>query len=315
MSLIIFKIGGVLCALIALLFAIRKVGPRLGWPPEWQRKTLHIALGATALTFPRLFDQAWQVFVLCGLGFLVLLGLRLVPALRQSLGRCLHDVKRTSHGELFFALSIVGLFWLTHGEPLLYALPMAILTFADAAAALVGNPRGAHRFAVMSDTKSWEGVAAFSAVAFGVAMLFLLWVTSLPWPAILLLAITVAVFSALVEAMAWHGLDNLLIPLGVYLCLTVLFSQEVDYLFGQLLLLGGLAGLAATQPWGRSPHTLMIGVLTLYCLLIGGNLLWLVGLLLVLLTHFVLTKLWEEWESNGMAAVPGSFWLVLAPVG
>lgn len=223
---IFFKIGGVILLLIALLFAIHLLARRFGWRPEWQRKTLHIAVGSSALGFPWLFDRPWQVAMVCALGALIMLALRTVPRLRQSLGRCVHDVKRSSLGELLLVLSIVVLFWLTDGQGLHYVLPLAIVTFADASAALVGMSYGKHRFAVIDGTKSSEGVTTFATLAFCLSLSMLALLSELPWQTLLLLALSVTYLSTLIETVSWRGLDNLLIPLGIYLCLERLLGQS-----------------------------------------------------------------------------------------
>ncbi len=291
---IFFKIGGVILLLIALLFVIHLLARRFGWRPEWQRKTLHVAVGSSALGFPWLFDRPWQVAMVCTLGALIMLALRTVPRLRQSLGRCVHDVKRSSLGELLLVLSIVVLFWLTDGQGLHYVLPLAILTFADASAALVGMSYGKHRFAVIDGTKSGEGVATFAALAFCLSLSMLALLSELPWQTLLLLALSVTYLSTLIETVSWRGLDNLLIPLGVYLCLERLLEQSAGYLFEQGLLLGALLAVALLCHSRFTIHGRMFGVLMLSCLLIGGNLLWMAALLSLFFCHHILNSVWED---------------------
>lgn len=312
MIVLLFKIGGLFLLLITLLFAIHHLARRFNWRAEWQRKTLHIAVGSTALTFPWLFEQAWQVVTVGAIGMAIMLALRTVPILRTSLGRCVHDVNRSSLGELYLSSSIVVLFWLTDGQGLHYFLPLLILTFADASAALVGIQLGKHRFALLDGTKSWEGTATFAIIAFALSLLSLAQFTGLPGSAIVGLALSVSFLSLLIELVAWHGLDNLLLPLGVYLCLDPLLAQKSALLFDHLLVLGSLLVLVLVWDSRCSLHLRMMGMLLLACLLFGGTLLWLAALLAILYCHHQLAQVWEEHEIGIVGPLPGYLWLGLA---
>lgn len=305
------KVTGVIFALVSLLVGVRLLGKRYHWHPEWQRKTLHVALGLTALTFPWLFDTSWPVLMICTVGGLILLALRGVPYLRRHLGGSLHDVNRTSAGELLFALAIALLFALTQHSPVLYVLPLAILTVADTAAALVGTWWGQHHFAVPGGHKSWEGVATFGVVSLVLTVPLLRWLTTLPWSTLLLVALTVTLLTTLVEAIAWHGLDNLLIPVGGYLALTLLLLGENGFLLYQLTIFGGLAISAQALPAWLAPHTRLTGLLTVYCLWIGGPLLWLVGLLALLLGHLVVRQQTTPAFIHPFDAMPTAHWFLI----
>ncbi len=58
------------------------------------------------------------------------------------------------------------MFVLSDGRTLLYVVPILVLTFADAAAALVGVAFGRLRYSTVGGSKSLEGSAAFLGVAF-----------------------------------------------------------------------------------------------------------------------------------------------------
>lgn len=311
MILDLCKVTAVILALVGLLCGVRLYGARYAWHPEWQRKTLHVALGLTALTFPWLFDRVWPVFTICGVGGLIMLALRSVPYLRRRLGRSLHDVNRASAGELLFALAIALLFGLAHTTPVFYVIPLAILTIADTTAALVGAHGGNHPFAVPDGGKSWEGVTAFGAVTLGITLPLLHWLTALPWPTLVLVALTITLFTTLVEAIAWHGLDNILIPVGSYLALTLLLQVGSGFLLYQLTIFVGLALLAYALPAWFAPHTRLTALLTSYCLWIGGPLLWLVGLLAILLGNLVLQKHTTQPFVSPRDRMPTHYWLAL----
>jgi dolichol kinase len=231
--------------LAAVLFGVSRVSVAAKLDPEIGRKLVHISLGLYCLTFPWVFEAAWEVWATCTLAVVVFALARGV--MRTSLGQGLHRVSRKSYGELLFAFAVALLFWLKDGHyitlsdqrdmrlgPVLYVLPILILTLCDAASAIVGARYGRKVFHVEQGLKSMEGVIAFAVTAWLAAMIVLLLLTDLPRGDVILLAFIAAVFGALLEAASWRGLDNLFIPLGLY------------FLLANLLFLGtpGLAGIA-----------------------------------------------------------------------
>ena len=311
------KVIFVLGALVGLLGTVHGLGLRYQWHPEWQRKMLHVALGLTALSFPWLFAAAWPVFAICAVGALILFALRITPYLRQRLGRSLHDVNRNSAGELLFVLAIALLFSLTYRAPIYYVVPLAILTGADSAAALIGAHWGRHRYQMPDGHKSWEGVAAFALTAFAITALLLRWLTLLSWPTLLLVAISIALVTTLLEAIAWNGLDNLLVPVGGALALLVLMPQPLNALLHQLALFGELAIIALTLSSRLLSsrleiHTALTALLSIYVLWLGGPLIWLVVLLLLLFGSRVVQIQRHREVTGRLNALPVHYWLVAA---
>jgi hypothetical protein len=166
--------------------------------------------------------------------------LRLPQAAR--LGAVLHDVKRPSFGEVYLALAIVIVFFHSHGQPVLYVLPLLVITLSDTASALIGTSYGRRRFTVEDGTKSWEGVTAFFVVTWLVAIMALLLLSDAPRLNVIILSFLIAAFCALVEADSWHGLDNLFVPVGAHLLLAqYLGSEPVALLVQAGVFLGFLA--------------------------------------------------------------------------
>lgn len=213
------------------------------WSAESSRKAVHVGAGLLVLPLPWVFDRPEPVYALAAAFFLLLLGVRLVPALRQGRGQVLHAVRRKSWGELCFPLVVALLFdlalWLE--IRLLFVIPLLVLTLADAAAALVGVRWGRHRYRSAGADKSWEGSLAFLAVA--VACVFIpLAATGWPPQKALLIALNIGLLTMLIEGASWTGLDNLFTPLlafgmlnaleatpapGLWLCLGVTASCGV----------------------------------------------------------------------------------------
>jgi phytol kinase len=98
---------------------------------------------------------------------------------------------------------------------------MLILTFADSAAALVGQRYGRHRFRVGGGTKTVEGSTAFFCMAFFSAQVGLQVFADREPIATLLIALLIALLLSLVEAAAGRGTDNFFIPITGCLLLRV----------------------------------------------------------------------------------------------
>jgi phytol kinase len=190
---------------------------RRPWNPEGYRKLLHVGSGLMALGLPWLFRSAGPVLILSAASLLGLLAVRGIPALRGLLA----GVGRKSHGELYFVAATGLLFLIARGDPLFFSVPMAILTFADSAAALVGQSCGRHRLQAGCGTKTLEGSSAFFITALFSAQLGLQVFADRDPAASLLLALLLALLLTLVEAAAGRGTDNFFIPITGCLLLKI----------------------------------------------------------------------------------------------
>jgi phytol kinase len=243
--LIALSVGG----LLAAMACVHALARRFGWSAELQRKCVHIATGLYALSLPLTFGEAWPVLLLCAVSVLVM-GLMRLPALANSgIGSTIHGVERKSYGEILLAVSVGFLFYRSIGNPVLFVLPMLVLTFSDAAAALTGVRYGRRLFAVEDGTKSLEGVVMFFLITFIIAMITLLLMTDVPKTSVILLSLIVAAFGAEIEANSWRGLDNLFVPVGLHLFLqNNLETPVLGLLGGAVMFLGILAGLLIAAP-------------------------------------------------------------------
>lgn len=198
--------------------------------PELVRKLLHVGMGLVTLSFPWLFVSAWPVLLLAVAFAVGLAAIRLSRSLRHHLGGIIDGVDRQSLGEIYFPIAVALVFLLSGGDPLLFCVPMLILTLADAAAALIGWHYGSHRFGSTEGQKSLEGSLTFYTVAFFSTYIPLLLFPRTAPPGTLLVALTVAFLTTLLEAIAWNGLDNLLIPLGAFIMLQAFLKPELSVL-------------------------------------------------------------------------------------
>src|SRR6476619_5771894 len=130
----------VMATLAALFTVFSIVGNRL--QPEVLRKGLHITMGLTTLSFPWLFESAWPVVLVASVCATAFVALHAHLPLLRRLAQALERIKRPSVGEFCFVAAIVVVFILADDDPILYCIPILLLTLADAAAALVGTAYG-----------------------------------------------------------------------------------------------------------------------------------------------------------------------------
>jgi phytol kinase len=227
--------GLVLGALTVLMGALHAYGARCHPHPEVPRKLLHVGMGLVTLTFPWLFAATWPVWTLAGLSALLLGALKLPSPLQRRLGGVLDGVARASLGDLYFPLSVAIVFQLTDRDPLLYCIPLLLLTLADAVAALIGIFYGHVHYPAVGGWKSVEGSIAFFLVAFFSTHVPLLLFSQTGRVESLLLGVTIGLLVMLIEAVAWNGLDNLLVPVGGYFLLVGYLQMDAARLTTLLL--------------------------------------------------------------------------------
>lgn len=269
--------------LLALLGLSRLWQVRGKLHPESARKVMHIGMGVIALSFPWMLQQTWAVLLICALTIAVLLGLRHFRALRQQVGGVLHDVGRQSGGDIYFLLSVAGLFVLARGDWQMYVIPLLVLTFADGLAALTGVSYGRRRYAGAEGFKTLEGSLAFATVTFLATHLPLLLFTNIGRAESLTIAALVALLAMLVEAISWEGLDNLLVPLSTFIALDGHRQAALDTQLWHLGVIAALTGLVFTVRQ-RTPLTagaLATAALVLYLCLTLGDWRWMIAPLTV----------------------------------
>ncbi|MDJ0614347.1 MAG: hypothetical protein QNJ29_11790 [Rhizobiaceae bacterium] len=216
----------VIAAILILMYAVRYVAGRYGLGAELQRKIIHVAVGISSLFFPLIFSGPLPVLLLILVAIAVMLTMRRKKSQQDGLGSVLHSVSRPSYGEIYLAASVAILFFRSDVNPVLYVLPMLVITLSDAAAALVGTAYGRIRFAVEDGTKSIEGAIAFFMVTWICAMIVLLLMSDAGRVNVIILSILIAAFCTLVEADSWRGLDNLFVPIGAHLLLERYMGEE-----------------------------------------------------------------------------------------
>lgn len=192
---------------------------------ELKRKALHVGTGLASLSLPLVLTEAWMVISGFCLAVAWMTAVRVLPCLRRHFGSVLHGCERRSMGETFFAAGVAALLLLAGDDRLLFAIPMLILSLADAAAAIAGRLIQSPPLPGFMRGKSAAGSIAFFVTAAVICLAMLGYFTKLPLPQLVGCALAVAAASCIAEASSRNGLDNLTVPLVTWAVLLVLPIQ------------------------------------------------------------------------------------------
>lgn len=311
-------IAGVLIVLGAM-FGLLKLLEWLVRPhPEILRKLLHVGTGLVVIGLPWVFADRWPVLLLAGLSAAALLCVKRVPRLRDGVGTVVTAVGRPTFGEVCFPVAVASLILLSRGDRLLFAVPMLILTLADAVAALVGIAYGRVLYVTSDGLKSAEGSIAFFAIAFLSVHVPLLLFTDVGRAETLLIALIIGLLSTLLEAISARGLDNLLIPLGAHAFLRLYLHAAPDALILRLVVTVSLVifALAWRRRASMDDGALLAAALYAYGAWMLGGWPWAVGPTVLFLVH---VALWPREAGRPADTVwvllsiitPGLFWLAV----
>jgi len=265
----VFIAFGSVAVLLTLMKIVQHVAREHAISAELQRKLIHIGTGLYALTLPWIFPDRWPVYMLVVVTFVVMLFLRLPKVSSTGIGATLHSVDRNSYGDMLLAAAVGLCLFFAEDQLYLYVLPIAILTLADAAAALAGTTYGSRFFRVEDGQKSLEGCVVFFVVALLLSMFCLMIMTPFAPVNIILLSLMVAGFGTLVEAVSWRGFDNLFLPLGILVFLASHGGRDVQDLIALAALFAAtLIGFRAIAPViGLTNHAGRVYVTTVFLLL------------------------------------------------
>lgn len=309
---------GVLVVLGALMGALRIFQGRL--PAELSRKGVHVGMGLVCLAFPWIFHDKWPVIVLAVLAIAGLALVRFVPLLRRQIGGVLGGVERLSLGEFYFPAAVATVFVLAAGDKLLYVIPVLTLTVADTVGALIGVRYGFKQYRTDEGLKSAEGSVAFFTAAFLSVHIPLLLFSNTGRAECLLIGLTAGFVIMLLEAIAWRGQDNLIIPIGMYFLLKFYLPLEPLALLTRFVVVAGLVVLVVL--WRKrttlSDSAILAGALAGYAVWAFGGWFWLFPPLLLFLIYIALPVFPAEGRPvQNLHAVTrvmagGFFWMLLA---
>jgi phytol kinase len=195
-----------------LLFVLVEIAyHKLKLSTELTRKTIHIASGLIALSFPLFFSSIISVIILCLL-FLIILYTSKPLGLLASI----NNVKRETKGSTIFPIIVSCCFFIYEYEQLyiFYYLPILILALCDPMASLAGKKIGFGPYHILGSKKTLAGNLAFFLSCFIICYL----IATLSYSNMIIQPIITSVIVALVctvaEGVTINGYDNLTIPLA-----------------------------------------------------------------------------------------------------
>jgi len=263
---------------------------------EGSRKIIHITMGCLTLTFPFVFTYRQSVVYLGIIAIVLLLIIRFNKNLRQSIGSALLNIQRESFGEIYFVISVVIVFVL-HESAFEYLIPIAVLTFADSVAALVGSSYGRYNLAHKNeDTKSSEGSVMFFIVAFICALIPLQLMTDIGRAEVLVISFLIGILAAIIEIVCRRGGDNLLLPILTYSILLYNINQTLGSIFFNLAIMSALLilGIVIYKLTGITKISVAYSFLVAYIIMIQGGVAWVVPPLMLFLTFGILPMMKDE---------------------
>ena len=218
---------------------------RLRLPQDFTRKIVHIGAGMWIFGLYALFDTwYWGVFPIAT--FIIFNFISYKFKLIKAM-----DLSDSSPGTVYFVVSITILlscFW-PRGQFWIAAAGIMAMTWGDAWASIIGRAFGQHPYFIGRHRRSFEGSLAmfgFSFVAVGAVLVV---GSGLDIPTVLALTLLLATLATFLEAIALHGLDNLLVPIGSSMALYALVGWPVSLprLVAGLGLSIAIAGLAYSR--------------------------------------------------------------------
>lgn len=172
---------------------------------EFSRKFVHITVGSFVAFWP--FFLTWNQIRLLSIGFLVVVGV----SKYLHVFRAIHSVQRPTYGELYFALAVGLLTFVTHNK-WIYMVSLLQMSLADGFAAVVGVRFGRQSYLMFSHRKTLIGSLTFFATSLAILVAYaqLSGIHLSP-----VFIVGAAALAAIIENLGVAGLDNLLVPLVI----------------------------------------------------------------------------------------------------
>lgn len=172
---------------------------------EFSRKFIHVTVGSIVATWP--FYLSWNEIRLLSVAFLLVVGI----SKYLHVFRALHSVQRPTWGELYFAIAVGAVTFITQ-EPWIYMAALLQMSLADGFAGVLGVRFGKQSYLVFGHRKSFVGSLTFFVVSLGILMFFEQMTGTGRSP---LFYTGIAALATMIENFGVKGLDNLLVPVLV----------------------------------------------------------------------------------------------------
>ena len=220
-----------------------------------------------------------------------LISIRLIKNRISGFRKVLETKNRKTFGDIYFIISILGLWIVSSEDKIMYSLPLIILMFSDAFAALIGEFYSKYKFDTGFGTKSVEGSVTFFLTTYFICINFFLFFSNIKSINIVLVSLLLSILAMILEMISWNGLDNIFVPLFVYLFLKLnlyLTARELMYKLWVIVMLLIIIIL------NRKKTTLTkvaqtASLFFLYIVMIIGGIKWVVPPLIMYLGYYHFT--------------------------
>jgi len=213
----------------------------LKWSSETTRKIVHIMVGILMLFSPFLFESNAPPIVLA----VIFVFVNFYAIKSGKLGG-MHSIERKTYGTVYFPIGflILSIFW--WDKPVIFEVSLLLLTFADTAAAIVGERiNSPDTYIIWKDQKTIQGnvimfLTSTLLVGFGTTIFTNIFEqTPVDLQVLIPLSLFVAIIATIAESASKSGSDNLTVPLITAitydLFLTTAQNGELLYLLSWVL--------------------------------------------------------------------------------
>lgn len=188
---------------------------------EMMRKFVHIGVSNWWFIEVFFFDSISYALVgpIC---FILVNSLFTFLDLGKSLGM---DDRKRNYGLIYFPVSLLVLIILQYNHALsalAASIAALVMGYADGFAALAGTKWGAKKLPFGGSRKSYAGTIAMALISCIIALVALVFFSSVGAGKAILLSLIIGLVASIVEAITPLGLDNLTVPLVVALITEVL---------------------------------------------------------------------------------------------
>lgn len=180
---------------------------------ELERKVGHIGFGTITLSAPFVFSAKWEFIAIVCYLLLWFYLIRKLPLFKGGLYDVVHLSSRPTIGDVLFPVSVLAMWiFMQPSDTIFYVIAVLVMSLADSAASLIGKlyPYGIYKIA--KSTKSLSGSFVFFVVTIVVFTFFKDSVGITGSKLVLL-----AVLTTIAEAVSGYGLDNVTIPIVLYI--------------------------------------------------------------------------------------------------
>ena len=190
---------------------------------EGARKFIHIGVSNWYLIAMLFFDDVWFA-IIPPITFIILNYI----SYKQNLFKAMERNGRGNLGTVYFPISLLIVTYISFNNTLGFqdpkamqyfgALAILILGYGDGFAAVFGKALGKKK---LYQDKSWIGSMAMFGFSFVVALTLLIIFSGASQ--VFFIALFIAVIATLIELFSPRGLDNLTVPLGVFILYYLIF--------------------------------------------------------------------------------------------